>query len=486
MNKIKSQEKKSELIFFILFTYIFMKLTKIICTIGPSSWDPKVMKKMIQAGMNCARVNWAFADTAELDKVTKLVRDVSDEVSLMMDVKWPEVRMNKFDQPILIKTGDEIIIWNTDKDKIYPANYSDLYKHLKPWQRIVIWDGDVELVLKKIKWDKMYCEVVFGEIFKPWKAMNLPGATFASSALTKKDIENLKHSIKLWRDFVSASFVQNAAAAREVKKYLKWSWMKLIAKIEDQLGIDNIDEILQEVDGIMIARWWLGVELWLEQVPIVQRMLIKKTTELGKIVITATQMLESMTYNPRPTRAEVNDVATAVMLWTDTVMLSWESSAGKYPVETVEFMSSICKITENVAEFNFKHTGSSCVWDNKKICVVARSVVESAQIIKAKAIVVWSYTGNTAREVRKNNPTLPILVITENKETFRQMSLLKWAYPLYFKEVFDSNKICKYSEEFSKKLWFVKNWDFIVIAAWIWDWKDPKTNTMTVYQIWEK
>ena len=462
-----------------------MKLTKIICTIGPSSWDPKVMKKMIESGMNCARVNWAFADPKEIDKVTKLVRNVSDKVSLMIDVKWPEVRMNKFKEAKLIKPGQIIIIWNSEKDEIYPANYKNLYKYLKLWQRIVIGDGDVELKLKKISWDKMYCEVVFGEIFKPWKAMNLPWAEFTSCALTEKDIVNLKHSIKLWWDFVSASFVQNAKSAKEIRKYLKWSNMKLIAKIEDQLWVDNIDEILQEVDWIMIARWWLGVELWLEEVPIVQRMLLKKANELGKIVITATQMLESMTYNPRPTRAEVNDVATAIMLDTDCVMLSWESSAWKYPVETVQFMSKICEVTEKASKFKFKHileNQNPCPLD-KKACVIWRSTVESAEIINAKAIVAWTYTWKTAMEIRKNSPTMPILAITENKSTLKQLSLVKWVSPYYFKEMFDSNKVCKYSEKFVKELKLAKKWDLIVIAAWIWEGEDPRTNTMTLHEI---
>ncbi|MBE0574178.1 pyruvate kinase, partial [Candidatus Dojkabacteria bacterium] len=162
----------------------FSKKTKIVCTIGPSSWDPEVMRKMIEAGMNVARVNGAFADEAELDKVTKLVRDVSDEVALMMDIKGPEVRMNKFVEPKQIKAGDQVVIGNTEADAIYPANYKDLYTYLKPGQRLVVGDGDVELVLKEIQGDKMITEVVFGEVLKPGKALNLPGANFTTSALT--------------------------------------------------------------------------------------------------------------------------------------------------------------------------------------------------------------------------------------------------------------------------------------------------------------
>lgn len=461
-----------------------MKLTKVICTIGPSSWDPKVMKDMIDSGMNCARVNWAFADPVELDKVTKLVRDVSNQVSLMMDVKGPEVRMNKFDAPIAIKAGDEIVVWNTEEDHIHPGNYKDLYKNLTVGQRIVIGDGDVELVIKEIVWDKMNCVVSFGELLKPGKAMNLPGATFASSALTEKDIINLKHSITLWWDFVSASFIQNAAAAREVKKYLAWSNMQLIAKIEDQAWVDNIDEILQEVDWIMVARWWLGVELWLEQVPLVQRLLIKKANELSKIVITATQMLESMTYNPRPTRAEVNDVATAIFLNTDVVMLSGESSAGKYPLETVQFMTKICQTTEATLEYNFDRTvNKNLSTQDKEVAVIAKSVAESCELLDAPVIVVWTNTWRTAQEIRKNNPTKPIIAITGNENTIRHLSLTKWVYPYFFNEKVDNNNICKVSEDIAKKLWLVKTWDSIVLATWILLSKDSKTHSMEIYEV---
>lgn len=323
--------------------------TQIVCTIGPSSWEPDVMRRMIAAGMNFARVNGAFADTAELDKVTKLVRDVSRDVQLMMDVKGPEVRMNKFLVPVPLEVGMEITIGNDESSDIYPANYKDLYQKLQVGQRIVIGDGDVELKIKSIEGDKMMCEVVYGEVLKPGKAMNLPGATFATEILTQKDLENLIHSLKLGWTHVSASFVQNAAAAREIRSHLQGK-MQLIAKIEDQQGIDNIDEILVEVDGIMIARGGLGVELGLEKVPYAQRYLSYKAENAGKFCITATQMLESMTLNPRPTRAEVNDVVTAILLGSDAVMLSAESSAGKYPVEAVEWLAKIANEVEGDME----------------------------------------------------------------------------------------------------------------------------------------
>ena len=198
---------------------MFDKKTKIVCTIGPSSWDPEVMKQMIANGMNVARVNGAFADEAEIDKVTDLVRGISSEVALMMDVKGPEVRMNKFGKPKELQPGDEVVIGNTDADEIYPANYPDLYRHLHAGERMLVGDGDVELRIKEIRDDKMYTEVVYGTLLKQGKALNLPDSDYTSEVLTTKDIVNLKHAIGRGWDFVSASFIQSAESARKVQEY---------------------------------------------------------------------------------------------------------------------------------------------------------------------------------------------------------------------------------------------------------------------------
>lgn len=404
----------------------FLKKTKIVCTIGPSSWDPNVMRSMIEAGMNVARVNGAFADEAELDKVTKLVRAVSTEVALMMDVKGPEVRMNKFPETKNIKPGDEIIIGNGPDTEIYPGNYKDLYKVLKAGQRVVIGDGDTELVVKEIVDDKMHCEVVFGEYLKPGKALNLPGADFATSALTEKDIINLKHSIKLGWDFVSASFVQNAESAREIKKFLEGSTMRLIAKIEDGEGVANIDEILEVVDGVMIARGGLGVELGLEKVPMVEKMLIEKCNALGKPVITATQMLESMTNNPRPTRAEVNDVAMAVLMGTDSVMLSGESSAGKYPVEAVKELSKIAIEIEKYIEPKVLRTRakSAMVTDalTKAAAEMAINMIDNSEV---EVVLIASRSGTTARLLGRHRISQPIYAFVSDENFQRQLALSK-------------------------------------------------------------
>lgn len=399
------------------------KKTKVVCTIGPSSWDPKVMKEMIEHGMNCARVNGAFADPEELDKVKHLVKSVANDVSLMVDVKGPEVRLNKFGDPKEIKTGDIIKIGNDENAEIYPSNYNNLYTYLAPGQRMVIGDGDVEMKLNEIQGDKMICEVVFGEILKPGKALNLPGADYSTEVLTEKDKINLKHGMETGWDFVSASFIQNAESAKMVKDFIAGSNMQLIAKIEDKEGVENIEEVLEIVDGIMIARGGLGVELGLEHVPSVQRYLTLMANDAGKPVITATQMLESMTYNSRPTRAEVNDVATAIMLGSDAVMLSGESSAGDYPIEAVKELTKVAGAVEPdlepyiVPEISLgNQTTDALTKAAAKLCMEDESI---------QKVIVVSRTGRTAKLIGRNMIEQPIYAFVSSDEYVRHLSLAK-------------------------------------------------------------
>jgi pyruvate kinase len=392
---------------------MFEHKTKIVCTIGPASWDQEVMRQMIQNGMNVARVNGAFADTQELDKVKTLVRNVSDSVSLMVDVKGPEIRLNKFETPIQLEVGDTFVIGNTAKDNVYPANYKDVYQYVKPGQRVVIGDGDVEFVVEKIIDDQMYCTVVYGQLLKPGKAMNLPNCEYTTDILTEKDKENLRHAINTGWEFVSASFVQDAESAREIKKFIGDSPMKLIAKIENQNGVDNIDEILEIVDGVMVARGGLGIELGLEKVPNVQKLLIEKCNNLGKVVITATQMLESMTASPRPTRAEVNDVATAVFQGTDAVMLSAESSAGKYPVGAVAMLGIIAKEAEisitpaiNPSDIPYADTADALTK------AIAAMCMHNDMISK---VIMVSKTGTTPRLLSRHRIKQPIFAYVSSE-----------------------------------------------------------------------
>ncbi len=398
--------------------------TKIVCTIGPASWEPEIIKKMIKAGMNVARVNGAFADTDELDMVAKLIRNVSDDVALMVDVKGPEVRLNKFPRKIPISPNDNIVIGSSENDQIYPANYPNLYRNVSVGQKIIVGDGEAELVIRRIDSGKMYCQVVYGDFLSPGKALSLPNCNYATEVLTKKDKENLNHAIKTGWDIVSASFIKNVQSAREVREAMGNSDMKLIAKIEDHEGVENIDEILTEVDGIMIARGGLGLELGLEKIPLVQKKLISKLNTSGLPVITATQMLESMTENPRPTRAETTDVASAVLQGTDAIMLSGESAMGKYPVESVEMMSSIAKEVEATIEPNVILGNVNAPLTTQAISKAAAEVCISMGG-DLDGVIVVSKTGATARLLARHSISQPIFVFTSNENNKRFLNLTK-------------------------------------------------------------
>ncbi len=398
--------------------------TKIVCTIGPASWDPEIVRGMIEAGMNVARVNGAFADTDELDKVAKLVRDVSDDVALMVDVKGPEVRLNKFSRAISLKEGDNIVIGNSEKDLIFPQGYPYLYRSVSVGQKIIVGDGELGLVVKRIDSGQMFCQVVYGEILSPGKALHLPGCEYSREVLTEKDKENLSHAIKTGWDMVSASFVRDGKSARTVREAMGKSEMKLIAKIEDQEGIENLDEILDEVNGVMIARGGLGLELGLEKILLVQMELIKKLNIAGMPVITATQMLESMTNSPRPTRAEATDVANAILQGSDAVMLSGESAMSKYPVEAVKMMDTIAREVEKTVEPKILRGNVKAPLTTGAIAKAAAEVCISMGE-ELDSVIVVSKTGTTARLLARHSISQPIFVFTSSEINKRALMLTK-------------------------------------------------------------
>ncbi len=317
------------------------KRTKIVCTIGPASWAPEVLTEMIDAGMNVARINGAFADIAELERVEKLIRGISEDVALMLDIKGTEVRLNRFGDPIELNIGDTLEIGNSEEHKIFPITYPNLHQDLEVGARLLFNDGKVEAVLKEKRDGVMVCEVVRPGKFLEGKSINTPGALLSNPPLTDRDREQMDYVKSAGWEFVAASFIRNRMDAELVAEVIKGSDTRLIAKIEDQHGVDNINDILEVVDGVMIARGDMGVELPFEKIPMIQKDLIFRCNMVGKPVIVATQMLESMVENDRPTRAEITDVANAIIDGTDAIMLSAESSAGKFPVEAVKTMTKI-------------------------------------------------------------------------------------------------------------------------------------------------
>ncbi|MBC2582057.1 pyruvate kinase [Clostridium sp. DJ247] len=342
-----------------------MRKTKIICTIGPASDSKEVMLKLIDAGMDVSRHNFSHGSHEEnrikINLVKELRMELNKPVEILLDTKGPEVRTGKFvggsvklveGTSYTVLCGEDII----GDETTCSISYRDLYKDVNIGDYILIADGLVGLEVKAIEENKIHCIVKNTGTLGNYKNVNVPGVVTKLPAVTEKDVEDLKFGIDMGVDIVAASFVRKAEDVLEIKKILnenEGSHIRVFSKIENHEGVNNIDEIIEVSDGIMVARGDLGVEIPLEEVPVVQKMIIRKCNEVGKPVITATQMLESMSNNPRPTRAEVSDVANAVLDGTNAVMLSGETAGGKYPVETVLTMSKIVKRAEELLNYNY-------------------------------------------------------------------------------------------------------------------------------------
>lgn len=399
------------------------KKTKIVCTIGPASWDPKVMKKMVKAGMNVARVNAAFTDVAALKKIAKVVRDVSDDVALMLDIKGNDVRLNNFDEPIPLKKGQELIIGSTTDAEVYPKNYLELYKDLKKGIIVYMDDGNIKAEVTKVAKGNIHCKILEGKLLNPGKSLNTPGVPLSLPPVTPVDQEQIDFCIKDGWDFVAASYIRHKQDALDVKKAMKKSNIQIIAKIEEELGVTNIDEILEVFDGVMIGRGDMGVEMPYEMIPSIQKMLIQKCNEVGKYVITATEVMDSMKSSPRPTRAEISDVANAVLDGTDAIMTSGETTVGEYPVETVEAIARIAleaeKTLDPVLFDALPHDKDRVV---AAICNAALEVVETTDVDK---LIIITQSGRTARFASRHNFDVPVITFVTDETTKRQLALAK-------------------------------------------------------------
>ncbi|HEC65600.1 MAG TPA: pyruvate kinase [bacterium] len=404
-----------------------LKKTKIIATIGPASWPEDVLKGMIDEGMNAARVNGAFADIEELKRVAKLVRNISSDVALILDIKGHEVRLNKFEDDIPIKTGDKVVIGSSEEDKIFPITYPELYKDLRKKSKLLLDDGNVELAVEDIRDGKIHTRVIHGELLKKGKSINIPGTPLSNDPITERDIKQIKFVIEDNWSFIAASFIRSKEDILAIREHIKDSHLKIIAKIEDQQGVDNFDEILRVSDGIMVARGDLGIEIPFEKIPETQKELIAKSNIAAKPVITATQMLESMVEKPRPTRAEISDVGNAIYDRTDAIMLSGETSTGKYPLEAVRTMKMIAVEAEDEIDPRIlPHIPLNLV-EIDKLASAAYQICEDKEI---KAVILISETDEAARVLSRINLVQPIFAYV--KEEYTKMSLLlsKGVYPL--------------------------------------------------------
>ena len=399
------------------------KKTKIVCTLGPASDSEEVLTQLVENGLNVCRFNFSHGDHAEqkvrMDTAKRVREKLNVPVALLLDTKGPEIRTGKFADPeVLLEQGQQFIVTMDDvlgtKEKC-TVSYKELVNDVKVGDTILIDDGLVGLRINEIKGNDIICTVENSGIVKNHKGVNLPGVKINLPALTPKDISDIEFGIEQDIDFIAASFVRKASdvlAIREILENNNATHIQIISKIENQEGVENLDEILQVSDGLMVARGDLGVEVPTEEMPIIQKDMIRKCNELGKPVITATQMLDSMIRNPRPTRAEVTDVANAIYDGTDAIMLSGETAAGKYPVEAVKVMASISKRIEETLKYEEilreRNLKGSTVTD-----AISYATCTTAIELNASAIVSSTSSGYTARMVSKFRPKTPIIAATE-------------------------------------------------------------------------
>lgn len=423
-----------------------MRKTKIVCTIGPASGDVEVLKELIKSGMNMARINFSHGSYPDQEKFINAVKQARKElnmpVALLLDMQGPEIRTGKLKEaPVFLEEGNKFVLYNEDiegDENGVSVSYKNLYQDVKVGTKILIDDGLIGIEVEEIKNKDIHCKVIEGGKLGSRKSINVPGCSTKLPSLTAKDIQDLKDGVRVDFDYVAASFVRTKQDALDVRKVLDDNGgqkIKIIAKIENQEGIDNFKEILEVVDGVMIARGDMGVEIPLEQVPIVQKYFIKECNRAGKLVITATQMLESMSNSPRPTRAEVSDVANAIFDSTGAIMLSGESAMGKYPVECVKTMNKIAEAIEEAIKywkrFKRREYDFGKFTDEWKLNY---SICDSALNMDAKAIVAYTQTGDTPILLSSLLPACPVYALTENETTYRQLAPTWGVEPILFEK----------------------------------------------------
>ena len=456
-----------------------MKKTKIICTMGPNTNDRELMKKLVENGMDIARFNFSHGDHAEQKERMNMLKNIREEVgrpvAILLDTKGPEIRTGllKEGKKVILETGQtftlttEVVEGDANRVSI---TYDGLAEDVEIGKRILIDDGLIELEVKKIADTEIVCKVLNGGELGQRKGVNVPNVPVRLPALTEKDREDIVFGIQQGVDFIAASFVRSAEGILEIKALLKEHkapHIPIIAKIENAEGIKNIDEILHCADGIMVARGDLGVEIPAQEVPYLQKWLIQKCNDNYKPVITATQMLDSMIRNPRPTRAEVTDVANAVYDGTDAVMLSGETAQGKYPLEALQMMVEIVKNTEQHLDYD---TLLSKAQENRKKSIssaIGYSSVATAASLGASCIITPTASGATARVVSKFRPEATIVGVSPNEESLRRMQIYRGVYPIKSIPYQTTDEICDEAIDLAKAKGFAETGDIVVVTAGI-------------------
>ena len=473
-----------------------MRKTKIVCTIGPASESPELLESLIEAGMNVARLNFSHGDHEEHALRIKRIREAAEKagkiVGILLDTKGPEIRTHRMENDsIELVTGQKIEISMTEvlgTAERFSITYEQLIEDVDTGSIILLDDGLIELRVESLDKENgiIHTVVENAGTLKTKKGVNVPGVSVQLPGITEKDAQDILFGIEQNVDFVAASFVRRSSDVLEIRGLLEkngGSHIQIIPKIENQEGVDNIDEIIMVSDGLMVARGDLGVEIPPEEVPLVQKSLIDKCNSAGKPVITATQMLDSMQRNPRPTRAEASDVANAIFDGTDAIMLSGETAAGLYPIESVETMHRIAETTE--AALNYKQIVSTRRKEKESNMTeaIGQAVAYTALNLKVQAIIAPTESGTTAKMISKYRPGAPIIAVTSSDRPARKLSLVWGVQPIVGTSVESTDELLEKAVDESLKHGYVKHGDLVVITAGVPVGQAGSTNLMKVHVI---
>ncbi len=470
-----------------------LRKAKIVCTIGPASESVETLKRLIQAGMNVARLNFSHGSheehAARIANIRRAAADTGKHVAILLDTKGPEIRTGTLAaESVELIEGNTIVL--TTKEVAGTAErvsitYPDLPRDVRVGGTILIDDGLIGLSVERIEGSEIICRIKNGGTLKSKKGVNVPGVKINLPGITEKDAQDIEFGIRQNVDFIAASFVRKASDILEIREILERhrASIDIIAKIENQEGVDNVDEILAVADGLMVARGDLGVEIPVEEVPLVQKRLIDKCNERGKPVITATQMLDSMQRNPRPTRAEASDVANAIFDGTDAIMLSGETAAGKYPVESVETMNRIAMRAEQ--ELNYREILNTQSLRHQMTITdaIGQAVANAALDLDAAAIITATESGHTARMVAKYRPKAPIIAVTPHEKVMRRLALVNGVYPVLAEAAETTDEMLETSVRASLDFGLVRHGDLVIITAGVPVRETGTTNLMKIHVI---
>ena len=469
------------------------KKTRIVCTIGPASEDKKVLTKLVQAGMNVMRLNFSHGDFEEHGGRIKTLREINKElnknVAILLDTKGPEIRTGDFvDGKTEFKKGQVSTICVEDivgTSERFTITYKDLYKDVKPGGFILVNDGQVELLVDHVDGTDIVCICANDGVVKNKRGINVPGIKLGFDYLSEKDIGDLTFGCQQGVDFIAASFVRRPQDVLDVKKLLIENGrpeIQIIAKIENSEGVENMDEILKVADGIMVARGDLGVEIPAEDVPLIQKELINKCRAAGKIVITATQMLDSMQENPRPTRAEVSDVANAIFDGSDAIMLSGESAAGQYPLEAVETMARIARRTEQALDHQEIIARAMASSTRNVSSAMGLAVADTVEDLGAQAVIACTQSGATARAISKYRPSAPVVAATSCEKTATSLALYWGVQPVVVAETSNTDELLATAAKVAEDFAGLEAGEIAVVTAGL-PAGEGNTNLMKIHEV---